>query len=175
MAPVRVPVFGPELDGEKVEDLANLFGFFTILAIAAWRNIVVPRVRDEHYELSVRRKAAGSVQSVWPVAETWRSSSTCPGYSLSAAKKKLNGKRAATRRHCVACTGLARSRSSSRKGSAAPLTRKRLRDRSGYRLRTGRRSCTRTGAEEPRKNAKPRSHRPRCLSKSGAAGTRSTC
>jgi len=54
-----VPVFGRELDGEPVEDLANLLGHFTILALAAWRNIVVPRVRDEHYEVSVRRKPKG--------------------------------------------------------------------------------------------------------------------
>jgi hypothetical protein len=56
----QVPVFGPALDGEPVEELANLFGYFTILVLAAWRNIVVPRVRDEHYEVNVRRKPKGS-------------------------------------------------------------------------------------------------------------------
>jgi hypothetical protein len=56
----RVPVFNRELDGEPVEELANLFGHFTILALAAWRNIVVPRVRDEHYDVTVRRKPKGS-------------------------------------------------------------------------------------------------------------------
>jgi hypothetical protein len=55
-----VPVFGRQLDGEPVEELANLFGHFTVLALAAWRNIVVPRVRDEHYEVSVRRRPRGS-------------------------------------------------------------------------------------------------------------------
>jgi hypothetical protein len=55
-----VPVFGPQLDGEPVEDLATLFGHITVLTLAAWRNIVVPRVRDEHYEVTVRRKPKGS-------------------------------------------------------------------------------------------------------------------
>jgi hypothetical protein len=31
-----------------------------MLVLAAWRNLVVPRVRDEHYELTVRRKAKAS-------------------------------------------------------------------------------------------------------------------
>lgn len=55
-----VPVFNRHLDGEPVEQIAGLLGHITVLALAAWRNIVVPRVRDEHYEVTVRRKAKGS-------------------------------------------------------------------------------------------------------------------
>ena len=32
----------------------------TMLVLAAWRNLVVPRVRDEHYEITVRRKPKAS-------------------------------------------------------------------------------------------------------------------
>src|SRR5207247_329490 len=55
-----VPIFGTQLDGQPVEELARLVGHITVLALAAWRNIVVPRVRDEHYEVSVRRKPKGT-------------------------------------------------------------------------------------------------------------------
>lgn len=55
-----VPIFNGQLDGEPAEDIERLFGHITILALGAWRNLVVPRVRDEHYEVSVRRKPKGS-------------------------------------------------------------------------------------------------------------------
>lgn len=57
----NVPAFSHYEPG-SVEGWAELYAPLTNLVLAAWRNIVVPRVRDEHYELSVRRKPKGSGQ-----------------------------------------------------------------------------------------------------------------
>jgi hypothetical protein len=57
---VNAPAFD-RLDQElEPEEIANALAPLTVLALAAWRNIVVPRVRDEHYDVSVRRKPKGS-------------------------------------------------------------------------------------------------------------------
>ena len=45
-----------EMDGSYEELTAPL----AMLVLAAWRNLVVPRVRDEHYEITVRRKPKAS-------------------------------------------------------------------------------------------------------------------
>jgi|GEM_PF-3131352 len=57
----QVPAFELNEPGSTA-GWAELYAPLTNLVLAAWRNIVVPRVRDEHYEISVRRKPKGSGQ-----------------------------------------------------------------------------------------------------------------